>query len=243
MKKVDLIEMFLRSLFVQSSWNFKKMQNTGFAYSLIPLVRRFGVDKERVSGALTRHTQQFSSHQYLTGAIIGAVARMEEFSEDSNCPEALRLKETLMAPYAAIGDHFFWGGFKPFTSVVGVILALEGLLVAPLIFLMMFNSIHIWVRLKGFSEGYLDGKGGVRFLSAIDLPGKVRTLKWVTTILLAVLCAVFVDSSIILADFPPWVAVGGTFSLVLLCLSLVGRGISSIAILYGMVCLLLVVTV
>jgi len=76
MKKVDLIEMFLRSLFVQSSWNFKKMQNTGFAYSLIPLVRRFGVDKERVSGALTRHTQQFSSHQYLTGAIIGSVARM-----------------------------------------------------------------------------------------------------------------------------------------------------------------------
>jgi len=106
--------------------------------------------------------------------------------------------------------------------VVGVILALEGLLVAPLIFLMMFNSIHIWVRLKGFCEGYLDGKGGVRFLSAIDLPGKVRTLKWVTTILLAVLCAVFVDSSIILADFPPWVAVGGT---ILACspLSLAGR--------------------
>jgi len=242
-KRSDLIEIFLRSLFVQSSWNFRRMQDVGFAYSLIPLARRFGDNKERISGVLTRHVQSFSSHPYLTGAIIGSVAKLEEASEGDNCPEALRLKETLMAPYAAIGDPFFWGGLKPLSSVAGVILALEGLLVAPLFFLLMYNSIHLWVRLRGFIEGYIDGKGGIGFLSAIDLPGKTRMLKWVTTFFLALLCAVFVNSSFPLADFPWGVAVGGTFALILLCFWLLGRGISSLVVLYGAVALLFVVTV
>jgi len=242
-KKGDLTEMFLRSLFIQSSWNFRRMQNVGFAYSLIPLARRYRDNKERISGVLTRHIQSFNSHPYLTGAIIGSAARLEESSEDGNCPEALRLKETLMAPYAAIGDPFFWGGLKPLSSVAGVILALEGLLVAPLFFLLVYNSIHIWIRLRGFIEGYLDGKGGISFLSAIDLPGKIRILKWVTTFFLAILCAVFVNSSFPLVDFPWGVAVGGTFALVLLCFWLVGRGISSLVVLYGAVVFLFVVTV
>ncbi|MBN2538947.1 MAG: PTS system mannose/fructose/sorbose family transporter subunit IID [Deltaproteobacteria bacterium] len=243
MKKSDLIEMFLRSLFVQSSWNFQRKQNVGFACSLIPLARRFGEKKELISGLLTRHIQSFSSHPYLAGAIIGSVAKLEESSESDNCPEALRLKETLMAPYAAMGDPFFWGGLKPLSSVAGVILALEGLLVAPLCFLLVYNSIHVWVRLRGFIEGYRDGKGGISFLRAIDLPGKARMLKWVTTFFLALLYAVFVHSSIPHVDLPWVVAVGGTFALVLLCFWLVGRGISSLTVLYGVVALLCVIKV
>ena len=243
MKRGDLIEMFLRSLFVQSSWNFRRMQNVGFAYSLIPLARRSGDNKKRISGILTRHTRSFSSHPYLTGAIIGSAAKLEESSESNDCPEALRLKETLMAPYAAIGDPFFRGGLKPLSSVAGVILALEGLLIAPLFFLLVYNSIHAWIRLRGFIEGYLDGKGGIGFLSAINLPGKTRMLKWVTTFFLALLCAVFVDFSFPLANFSWGVTMGGTFALVLLCRGLIGRGISSLAVLYGVVALLFVVTV
>ena len=243
MKKGDLIEIFIRSLFVQSSWNFRRMQNVGFAYSLIPLVKRSGENKERISRVLTRHIQSFSSHPYLTGAIIGSAARLEESSESDNCPEALRLKETLMAPYAAMGDPFFWGGLKPLSSVAGVLLALEGLLVAPLFFLLVYNSIHVWIRVKGFTEGYLDGKGGISFLSAIDLPGKTRMLKWVTTFFLALLCAVFVNPSFPLVNLPWETTVGGTFILVLLCFWLVSRGIPSLAVLYGVVALLFVVTV
>ncbi|MEA2013900.1 MAG: PTS system mannose/fructose/sorbose family transporter subunit IID [Thermodesulfobacteriota bacterium] len=242
MKRSDLAEVFLRSLFIQSSWNFRGMQNTGFAYTMIPLSRRFAGNREQISGILTRHIQPFGSHPYLTGAITGSVARLEETSESDNCPEALRLKEALMAPYAAIGDPFFWGGLKPFSSVASVILAFEGLLTAPLFFLLAYNSIHVWVRLRGFIEGYLDGKGGIRFFSVIDMPGKIKMLKWVTTFFLAILCAVFVDSSIILAGFSTGIAVGGTLALVLLCSWLVSRGISSMAVLYGAVGILFVVT-
>ncbi|MDO9515444.1 MAG: PTS system mannose/fructose/sorbose family transporter subunit IID [Syntrophales bacterium] len=233
MKKSDLTGMFLRSLSIQSSWSFRGMQNVGFAYSLIPLVRS-GRNKKWISGVLARHMHPFSSHPYLTGAIIASVARLEEETGGSSGhSEATRRKEALMAPYAAMGDPFFWGGLRPFSSVAGVILALEGLVIAPLFFLLAYNSIHLWIRLKGFIEGYRDGQGGVGFLGRIALPYKTKVLKWGTTILLALLGAVFVDSSLPLANLAWGLALGGTLALVLLCSWLVGRGISSLAVLYA----------
>ncbi|MBW2672838.1 MAG: PTS system mannose/fructose/sorbose family transporter subunit IID [Deltaproteobacteria bacterium] len=233
MKKCDLAGIFFRSLSIQSSWSFRGMQNVGFAYSLIPLVRSGG-NKKWISEILTRHLLPFSSHPYLTGAIIASVARLEEESgERSDRPEAPRRKEALMAPYAAVGDPFFWGGLRPFSSVAAVILALEGVLFAPLLFLIAYNSIHIWIRLKGFMEGYQDGKGGIGFLGRIALPYKTRRLKWSATFFLALLGAVFVDSSFPLANLAWVLALGGTLVLVLLCSWLVGRGISSLAMLYG----------
>ena len=209
------------------------MQNVGFAYSLIPLVGELGEDKKRISGILARHILPFSSHPYLTGAIIGSVARLEESCGDRDCPEAVRLKETLMAPYAAAGDPFFWGGLKPFSSVAGVILALEGVLFAPLFFLMAYNSIHIWIRFKGFIEGYRDGRGGIGFLTGVDLPGKTRMLKWGTIFFLALLGAVFVNSPFPLIDLAWGITMGGTLALILLCAWVTGKGISPLGVLYG----------
>jgi len=209
------------------------MQNVGFAYCLIPLVKS-GKNKEWISGILTRYLRPFSSHPYLTGAIIASVARLEEESnERSGSPEAPRRREALMAPYAAVGDPFFWGGLRPFSSVAAVILALEGLIIAPLFFLLIYNLIHMWVRLKGFIEGYRDRKGGIGFMGRVALPYKTKRLKWCTTFFLALLGAVFVDSSFPLANLAWGLALGGTLGLVLLCSWLVGRGISSLTVLYG----------
>jgi len=233
MKKSDLAEIFLRSLSIQSSWGFQGMQNVGFAYSLIPLVRS-GRNKKWISGILTRYMRSFSSHPYLTGAIIASVVRVEEESDGSpDCPEGVRLEEALMAPYAAIGDPFFWGGLRPFSSVAAVLLALGGLVIAPIVFLLVYNSIHLWIRLKGFVEGYRDGKGGIDFLGRMALPQKTLVLKWGTTFFLALLGAVFVGSSFPPVDLGWGFTLGGTLALVLLCIWLVSRGISSLAVLYG----------
>lgn len=233
MKKRDLAEVFLRSLSIQSSWSFKGMQNVGFAYSLIPLVRSGG-DGKWISRMLLRYLRPFSSHPYLTGAIIASVARLEEEAgEGGGSPEAPRRKEALMAPYAAVGDPFFWGGLRPFSSAAAVLLALEGLIIAPLLLLLTYNLIHIWIRLKGFIEGYRDRKGGLGFLGRIALPYKTKGLKWSAAVFLALLGAVWVDSSFPLADLSWCLALGGTLALVLTCSWLMKRGVPSIALLYG----------
>ena len=210
------------------------MQNVGFAYSLIPFVKSGG-DKEWISGILTRHICPFNSHPYLTGAIIGSVTRLEAEAVTSpdRYPDAVRRKEALMAPYAAVGDPFFWGGLKPFSAVLGVLLALEGLIVAPLLFFLLYNSVHIWIRVNGFIEGYRDGNGAIGFLGKLGLPHKTRVLKWGTTVLLAILSVIFLDSSFSSAEIPWGFALGGTCAVVLLCSWLVSKGVSSLAMLYG----------
>ena len=232
MEKKALAEIFLRTLFIHSSWNFPGMQNLGVAYSLIPLARS-REDRKWSADLLSRHMRPFSSHPYLTGAIIASVARLEEDAgARSLSPEAVRRKEALMAPYAAVGDPFFWGGLRPFSSVAGVFLVLAGVVAAPLLFLLAYNLVHIWIRLRGFIAGYGDGNGGIAFQRKLALPYKTRTLKWCTTFFLSLLCAICMDSSFLFTDLS-WGSMGGILMCVLFCSWVVGRGISSLIVLYG----------
>ena len=231
----DLVKIFLRSLSIQASWNFSRMQNIGFAFSLIPLIRKMGVDKQRTAGILTRHISLFNSHPYLTGPIIGSVARLEEEScEVDDCPEAINLKKTLMAPYAALGVPFFWGALRPLFIIAGIITALEGSLLAPLFFLLLYNCVHVWVRLKGFIEGYRDGKGAFEFLRGIEMPQKTRMIKWVSLVLLALLAAIILAiPSFSILGISRILAVPLALISMLFCCFIIKKGVSPLVILYG----------
>ncbi len=149
------------------------MQNLGFAFALLPLIRR-ECDPRRLAESLRSHLQMFNTHPYLTAPVIGAVARIEE---EGDTAAAEHLKKAVMGPYAAIGDPFFWGALRPFSAVVAVILALKGILLAPLAFLLLYNPAHLWVRGKGFIEGYRQGKGSIEFIRGLNLPavtGRIR---------------------------------------------------------------------
>ncbi|MBN2516350.1 MAG: PTS system mannose/fructose/sorbose family transporter subunit IID [Deltaproteobacteria bacterium] len=240
-----LIKIFIRSLSIQSSWNFSKMQNIAFAFSLIPFIRKSMRTKERTAAILQRHLELFSTHPYMSGPIIGSVVKLEEESiEKKDSQEAVHLKKALMAPYAAMGDPLFWGALRPASAIVGVMMAIEGLLVAPLIFLLLFNPLHLWVRLGGFVEGYRGGKGAVNLLKSLNPPETARKIRWVSTVLLGILAGA------ILAIPPvPGVLYAGIlgkfliFILILLCYWLVKRGISPLVILYSMSILFLIMAV
>jgi len=210
------------------------MQNVGFAFSLIPLIRKIVVDRQRRADILTRHIVLFDSHPYLTGPIIGSVAKLEEESCGDDCQEAVRLKKVLMAPYAALGVPFFWGALRPSFVIVGVIIALEGFLLAPLFFLFLYNCVHVWVRLKGFIEGYRNGKGAIEFFRGIDMPQKTQTIKWFSLVSLALLLAIVLAMpSFSVLEIPRILAVPPVLVTILLCRFIIKKGVSPLVILYG----------
>jgi PTS system mannose-specific IID component len=220
------------------------MQNIGFAYSLVPLIKKLGVDKRRTKRILTRHISLFNSHPYLTGPIIGSVTRLEEEScEVDDCPEAVNLKKTLMAPYAALGVPFFWGALRPSFVIVGVITALRGFLLAPLFFLFIYNCVHLWVRLRGFMEGYRDGKGAIEFLRGIDMPQKTGKIKWFSVVLLALLAAAVITiPSFSILGIPGILAVPLVLVSILLCLFIIRKGVSPLVLLYGTFLIFIIIT-
>jgi PTS system mannose-specific IID component len=161
------------------------MQNLGFAMAVIPVIREWNLSVKEAAGLLTRHLQMFNTHPYFTGPVLGSVVRLEEKSGGGEVSDSIMIKQSLMGPYAAIGDTFFWGALRPFAAIVACVLAYAGYLVAPLAFLLLYTPAHLWVRLKGFIEGYKRGKQGIEFIRMMDLPRIAVRIRWISLIVLA----------------------------------------------------------
>jgi PTS system mannose-specific IID component len=232
-KNKELWNSYVRSLSIHSSRNFWKMQNLGFAFSIAPFLKKIAANKEQAAKMLERHLQLFSTNAYMSGPIIGSVARLEEdLNRGGDCPDADQLKKTLMAPYAAMGDSLFWGSLKPFASAMGVLAALKGFLAAPLVVLLVFNPIPFWVRTKGFFEGYRRGKEGFEFLKAADLPQMSRRVRWMLTAALGILAFSVSGMDIMPLKFQILEKAAALF-LILFCYWMLRQGVSSLRILYG----------
>ncbi|MCX5850369.1 MAG: PTS system mannose/fructose/sorbose family transporter subunit IID [Deltaproteobacteria bacterium] len=243
MKKTTLMKIFLRSFFIHTTLNFRRMQNLGFAMAIIPLIREWRLEQKDSEKIMTRHVQMFNTHPYFSAPVIGSVVRLEE--EQAGKGEALdviAIKQSLMASYAAIGDIFFWGALRPFASIIAVMSACMGLIVAPVIFLLVYTPVHLWIRLKGFIEGYRGGKKGFEFIRSMDLPGVAVKIRWLSLFILA--------GSVIWLSCGYWPFVN-TFSVivkltalavVLICLILIKKGISQVYIIYSAVVIFILIS-
>jgi PTS system mannose-specific IID component len=240
MKRATLLNIFFRSLTVQASFNFWRMQNLGFAFAMLPMIRRHHGDQKRVAASLDSHMQMFNTHPYMVAPVIGAVARIEE---EGRIAEAVDLKKALMGPYAAIGDSFFWGALRSFSAIGAVIFAFTGTLAAPLVFLILYSPFHFWVRGKGFIEGYRRGKSGIEFVRSLNLPSAAGKIRFLSLILIGILAAQAVEMACRSGDFLPEIPESAAALALLILFSLgVRKGITPVKILYGMTLLCMVIS-
>jgi mannose PTS system EIID component len=195
MQRMDLTNVFLRSFLIQSSLNFRRMQNMGFAFAVMPLMKRKGKTTGEISNFLLRHLQLFNTHPYLAASILGSVVRVEEeLGSDENSSMIVQLKKTLMGPYAAIGDTFFWGTLRPFAAVVAVMFSAAGCLWAPIVFLILFEPVHLWVRWQGFIEGYRLGNQGFTYVQSLNLTTMNSKIRWLSVTGLALFMACWLQT-------------------------------------------------
>lgn len=165
----DLRQLFWRSFLLQSAFNYERMQSLGFTWSLMPLIKKLYKTKEDQAAALKRHLTFFNTHPWNVGAILGMVASLEE--RKSKEPEAVdeegiqAIKGGLMGPLAGIGDSLFFGALRPVVAGLAVTLALTGNGLAPLIFLVIVNIVHFWIRWEGVKQGY---RLGDQFLQKLE---------------------------------------------------------------------------
>lgn len=153
---------FLRSLFVQASWSFSRMQSLGFflmtslnlAPGRTPGPKDPGPSRHRLRG--------FNTHPYLAGLVAAVVVREEQLG--SSEAQVENLKNSLMCALGAVGDEFFWGTLRPFAALAAIPAALIGVDWAPLIMLALYNIPHLGVRATGVVIGLSRGRGVVEML-------------------------------------------------------------------------------
>ncbi len=176
---------FFRSFLIQSSWSFERMQSLGFFYSIAPAISYIHKDKGDLAEAYKRHLEYFNTNPYMAPAIIGATIKLEE--EGASGEDIKGLKAALMGAYGAVGDSLFWGALRPLGAVAGVTLALYGFMWAPIVFLIIYNLPHIFMRCYGIIMGYRMGIGVVTAIKGLDIPGKVQKIRVVTLFISGIL--------------------------------------------------------
>ena len=171
LSKSDRKKVWWRSQFLQGSWNYERMQNLGWAYSLIPAIKKLYTTKEEQAAALERHLEFFNTHPYVAAPIMGVTLALEE--ERANGVEiddaAIQgVKIGMMGPLAGIGDPVFWFTVRPILGALGASLAASGNLVGPLLFFFGWNAIRmalLWYTqefgYKAGSEITKDMSGGI----------------------------------------------------------------------------------
>ena len=171
LSKSDRKKVWWRSQFLQGSWNYERMQNLGWAYSLIPAIKKLYTKKEDQAAALERHLEFFNTHPYVAAPIMGVTLALEE--ERANGVEiddaAIQgVKIGMMGPLAGIGDPVFWFTVRPILGALGASLAASGNLVGPLLFFFGWNAIRmafLWYTqefgYKAGSEITKDMSGGI----------------------------------------------------------------------------------
>ncbi len=184
------LRMFFRSFLLQSSWNFDKLQNLGFFYLILPGLRCIYGD-QIPADVRQRHGTYFNTHPYFAPLVAGTVLRLETLSIAGEEPvvDAEAYKKMVMAPLAAMGDALFWGGIRPLAALIGLLIASQGSLWAPVVFLVLFNLPHLLFRGIGLVLGYVQELKAVETIQKCRLPDLAIRLKESTTVLIGVLCA------------------------------------------------------
>lgn len=143
--KKDRLAVAWRSTFIQGSWNYERMQNGGWAFAMIPAIKKLYKSKEDRSMALKRHLEFFNTHPYIASPILGVTLALEEERANGAPVDDVAIqgvKVGMMGPLAGVGDPVFWFTIRPMLGALGASLAIGGNILGPIIFFVAWNLIR-----------------------------------------------------------------------------------------------------
>lgn len=177
--RTALGRVFLRSLFLQAAWNPRGMQNIGFADAIAPALDELYPASPARAAATVRHLEFFNCHPYLAAAILGGAVRLEErvARGEAEAESVSAFKRALGPPFAALGDGFFWLALRPAAALAAALTAPALGLGCVLVFLGLYNSVHLAARLWLFSAGYRRGEEIVGSVGSAHLASGTGLLK------------------------------------------------------------------
>lgn len=169
---------FTRSLFLQAGWNYERMQNFGFLFTMLRCLKKLYADSGDFTKAVMRHSGVFNTQPFMSGFVVGCVCKMEEtFRVEGDAGRKaemenriMNVKNGLASAFASIGDRLFWGRMLPLSTLLIAVLWIEagfygwfgaggnadaGLVAAALFFpVFIYAAVSVYFRWKGIGYGY-----------------------------------------------------------------------------------------
>ncbi len=166
--KKDRMSVAWRHQFLQGSWNYERMQNGGWCYSIIPAIKKLYTKEEDRIKALKRHMEFYNTHPYVSSPVMGVTLALEEQRANGssvNDQSIQGVKIGMMGPLAGVGDPVFWFTLRPILGALGASLALSGNIIGPLLFFFAWNIIRMAFMWYTQEFGYKVGTSIAKDLS------------------------------------------------------------------------------
>lgn len=175
LSKKDRMSVAWRHQFLQGSWNYERMQNGGWCYSIIPAIKKLYSNEGDRIAALKRHMEFYNTHPYVSAPVMGVTLALEEEranGSEINDQAIQGVKVGMMGPLAGIGDPVFWFTLRPILGALGASLALSGSIMGPLLFFFVWNMLRIGFLWYTQEFGYKVGTSIAKDLSG-GILGKI----------------------------------------------------------------------
>jgi len=252
--KKDLLKVYIRTFFHQGSWNYERMQALGYCFDLIPIIKKLYTKKDDRIKALKRHLEYFNTHQFMIAPILGVNIAIEEKlagGGDIDNGSVNAVKIGLMGPLAGVGDPIFLGTLRPLLAALGASFALQGNLLGPILFFILFNIIRLAFLWYGLDFGFKKGMDMISDIAGSALKKLTEgagvlglfvmgalVCQWTTINVPLVITDYVVDGEQFITTvqnvldelMPGILALGLTF----LCIKLMNKKISPVKIIFGL---------
>lgn len=163
--KKTLNKMVWRSLNLQASFNYERMQAAGWLYCILPgLEKIHGDNEEDLQLSMQHNLEFFNTHPFPVTFVMGIVLSMEQQKADINLIRSVRV--AAMGPLGGIGDAIFWFTLVPITAGITSNMAINGSLAGPILFLLIFNVVQFGIRFWLMNWSYKLGSKAIEMLTA-----------------------------------------------------------------------------
>lgn len=142
--KKTLNKMAWRSVFLQASFNFERMQAAGWEYAMLPGLTKIHTNKEDLAASLTHNLDFFNTHPFLVTFVMGIVLSMEQQKADIPTIRAVRISAG--APLGGIGDALVWFTFVPIIAAIAANMASGGSILGAIFYFLTFNVAQFALR-------------------------------------------------------------------------------------------------
>ncbi len=161
--KKTLNKMAWMSVWLQASFNFERMQAAGWLWGMLPGLQKIHTNKEDLSRSMAHNLEFFNTHPFLVTFVMGIVLSLEQQKTDINTIRSVRV--AAMGPLGGIGDALFWFTLLPITAGLTAQMAINGQVIGPILFLVIWNVAQFAVRFGLMHWSYNLGTGAIDILT------------------------------------------------------------------------------
>jgi PTS system mannose-specific IID component len=169
----------LWTFFSQANYNYERLQGTGFAHAMTPIIRRLYHTEDEIRAALKRHLVFFNTEPNFGNIIHGTVIAMEEQRANGAAidDDAINsVKSGLMGPLAGIGDTLSQSTITPILLALGIGIAggtasggtiptigagATGNPLGPIVYAVLVSIVIVGIGYTAWMQGYSRGRAFV----------------------------------------------------------------------------------